>query len=168
MCYLISPHCDDETLFASYTIMREKPIVVILTFPTLQGDNGYERIMESYKAMKLLGSPVMFLNIPEDKFNEELLRTKLGKLGITNQEVIVPHLDGGHEHHDITHRVTTEMFTNVSYYRTYGQGETRAIGFDVEATDEEKELKQQAMNCYKTQINNPLTAHYFTNLHEYK
>jgi LmbE family N-acetylglucosaminyl deacetylase len=166
--FLLSPHSDDEILFTAYTIMREKPVVIILTFPTLQGDNGNERIMESYKAMKMLGSPVMFLNIPEHEFTEDRLRAELGKLSITDQRVHVPHLDGGHKHHDITHKVATEMFWNISYYRTYGKGETRALGWEVEATDEEKELKQKAMNIYQTQINNPLTAHYFTTLNEYE
>jgi LmbE family N-acetylglucosaminyl deacetylase len=164
--YLLAPHCDDEVLFTAYKIMREKPVVVILTFPTLQGDNGHERIMESYKAMKILGAPILFLNIPEHQFTADRLKEELTKLNISR--VHVPHLDGGHKDHDITHRVTTEMYEDVSYYRTYGQGETRAKGFEVEATNEEKALKQQAMNCYQTQINNPLTAHYFTTLNEYE
>jgi LmbE family N-acetylglucosaminyl deacetylase len=138
MQYLISPHCDDEVLFTAYKIMREKPIVVILTFPTLQGENGYERIMESYKAIKLLGSPIMFLNIPEHEFSEERLREELSKLGITDQNVHVPHLDGGHKHHDITHKVATEMFWNVTYYRTYGKGETRAEGWDAWGNETDK------------------------------
>jgi LmbE family N-acetylglucosaminyl deacetylase len=165
--YALIPHPDDEVLFTAYTIMRAKPTVVILTYPTLQGDNGLERIMESYTAVKLLGSPIMFLNIPEHAFTEERLRVELDRLD-KSQAVHVPHLDGGHEHHDITHKVATDMFDNVSYYRTYGQGETRAKGFEVDATDAEKELKQKAMNCHKTQINNPLTAHYFKTLNEYE
>jgi LmbE family N-acetylglucosaminyl deacetylase len=166
MQYIISPHCDDEVLFTAYKIMREKPVVIILTFPTLQGDNGYERIMESYKAMKLLGASVMFLNIPEHEFTYERLKQELLRLNLS--KVHVPHLDGGHTHHDITHQVATELYSDISYYRTYGKGETRAEGWEVEATDEEKELKQKAMNCYKTQINNPATAHYFTTLYEYE
>jgi LmbE family N-acetylglucosaminyl deacetylase len=166
--FLLSPHPDDEILFTAYKIMREKPIVVILTFPTLQGENGYERIMESYKAMQLLGSPIMFLNIPEHEFSEERLREELLKLGITDQNVHVPHLDGGHKHHDITHKVATEMFWNVSYYRTYGKGETRAEGWEVIATEEEQQLKRKSMDIYQTQINNPLTSHYFNTIKEYE
>jgi len=166
--FILAPHPDDEILFTAYTIIRERPIVVILTFPTLQGNNGLERLTESLKAMSMLNAPVLFLNIPEDEFSEDRLREELLKLGITDQKVHVPHLDGGHEHHDITHKVATEMFWNVSYYRTYGKGETRAKGFEVQATEAERILKRKAMDCYQTQINNPLTSHYFTTLEEYE
>jgi LmbE family N-acetylglucosaminyl deacetylase len=124
--------------------------------------------MESYKAMKLLEAPVLFLNIPEHEFTAERLRKELERLNITDELVCVPHLDGGHEHHDITHKVATEMFWNVSYYRTYGKGETRAEGWEVEATPEEQELKRKAMDCYKTQIENPATSHYFNTMKEYE
>lgn len=166
--YLLSPHPDDETLFASYTIMREKPIVIILTHPTEQGNNAGERIFEAYSACQILGVPVMFLGIPENKFSEEILREKLSQLNITDETVIAPALDGGHIHHDITHKVATDMFWNVKYYKTYGKGETRAEGWEVEPTDEEREIKQRAMNCYKTQRENPLTAHYFLTDKEYE
>jgi LmbE family N-acetylglucosaminyl deacetylase len=166
--FVISPHPDDEVLFCAYKIMREKPIVVIVTHPTLQGDNGHERLMESYKAMRLLGASILFLGIPEHELNETILRKKLEKLGIKSQRVIVPALDRGHPHHDLIHFVCTDMFWNIEYYKTYGKGETRAIGWEVEATKEEQELKQKAMNCYQTQINNPNTAHYFSTLKEYE
>jgi LmbE family N-acetylglucosaminyl deacetylase len=164
-CVLI-PHSDDEILFTAYKIMREKPIVVILTFPTLQGDNGYTRTMESFKAMKLLGASVMFLNIPEHEFDEDRLRTELLKLNIIKCHA--PHLDGGHKHHDITHKVATELYEDITYYKTYGRGETRAIGWEVEPTEEELQLKKKAMELYQTQINNPMTSHYFTVTNEYE
>jgi LmbE family N-acetylglucosaminyl deacetylase len=165
--FLLSPHPDDETLFASYRIMRDKPVVIILTHPTAQGDNAKERLFEAYSACQILGVPVMFLGIPEDKFSEELLREKLTQLNLTGT-VIAPALDGGHPHHDITYKVATDMYSDVKYYKTYGKGETRAEGWEVEATVDEMKLKRQAMNCYQTQINNPLTAHYFITLNEYE
>lgn len=166
MKLLLSPHPDDETLFAAYTIMREKPLVVIVTHPTLQGYNGYERLMESYKAMQILGAPVAFLGIPEHELDFSRLWNAL-KIFKGYDTVYAPALDGGHEHHDLVYKVAKKVFSTVRTYRTYGKDETRATGEEVIPTAQELILKQRAMNCYKTQIENELTAHYFTTTKEY-
>ena len=88
MRVFLSPHSDDEILFGAYTIMREKPLVIVCTHATMQGGNGYERAMESYKAMKMLGASVMFLGIDEDKLTEEALAEKLDFL-IDNDDLIL-------------------------------------------------------------------------------
>jgi len=160
----VSPHPDDEVLFGAYTIMREKPLVVIVTHPTEQGNNAHIRLMESYEALRLLGVPVCFLGIPENELTEKTLTEALERFrGI---KAYVPYKDGGNPHHDLVHGVCSKMF-DCTYYRTYGLGETRAIGAEVIPTEEERQLKQKAMNCYQSQINNMNTAHYFNEDKEY-
>ena len=80
--YFISPHSDD-IIFATYTILREKPIVVTVTHSTLQGDNGFERVLEDYKASKILNVPIMFLGIDEDELTDLILYDKLYKLNLS-------------------------------------------------------------------------------------
>jgi LmbE family N-acetylglucosaminyl deacetylase len=161
--YFIAPHPDDEVLFGAYTIMREKPTVVIVTHPTLQGDNGYERVLESYKACQILGAKCLFLGIPEHELTEDILKEKLP---LTDEIIYIPDLEGGNPHHDIVHRTFNDHW-NVKLYKTYNKDIERT-GKLIEATSEEREIKHRAMACHKTQIMNPLTSHFFNSLEEYE
>jgi len=148
MKYLISPHNDDEALWGLKIIKKEKPVVIIVTHSTTQGDNGYERTIESYKAMKKLGISIMFLGIDEDKLTDEILEEKLKD--IKADIVYCPELEGGHEHHDIVSRVCSKLF-KTEYYKTYNKdGITGNRDFD-----------RDILDCYQTQINKKETKHYF-------
>lgn len=169
MQVFLSPHSDDEILFGAYTIMREKPLVVICTHATMQGDNGYERAMESYRAMKMLGASVMFLGIDEDELTEELLEEKLGFLyDVETLDLYAPeHEENGNPHHNIVAKVAKMFMKNTQTYKTYTGLEDRSIGKEIIPTPEELELKKRAMLCYQTQIQNPFTSHYFDVTNEY-
>ncbi len=173
MKYIISPHQDDAVLFASYIIQREKPIVISVVHPTLQEDNTYERILEDYKAMKILDVPIMFLKIDEDKLNENNLYDKLFDLKDSqgDDEVWIPEYEeNGNPQHNLVNKVANQVWEdyNIHTYKTYTGLEDRTIGKEIIPTKEELELKKQAMACYNTQINNPLTKHYFENYKEYE
>lgn len=171
MKIFLSPHSDDEILFGAYTIMREKPLVVICTHATMQGDNGDERAMESYRAMKMLGASVMFLGIDEDKLTEEVLEEKLHHFFSVEDEnvyVYAPEYEiGGNPHHNLVNKVANRLDWRAKTYKTYTGLEDRTVGIEVIPTPEELELKKLAMACYKTQIENPNTAHYFNVTNEY-
>ena len=168
MKYLLSPHQDDAVLFASYIIQREKPIVVSVTHPTIQGNNTYERILEDYKAMKLLGVPIMYLGIDEDKLNDPILYDKLSQIKTDDIVYIPEYQENGNQHHNIVNRVAKNIFKNIKEYKTYSGLEDRTIGKEIIPTEQELKLKKKAMACYKTQIENPLTNHYFNNFNEYE
>ena len=54
MKLLLSPHNDDECLFAAYTLMREKPLVVIITDSDahlVEGITAHQRREESRRAV---------------------------------------------------------------------------------------------------------------------
>lgn len=168
MTILLAPHPDDETLFAAYTIIREKPLVIVVTHPTMQGDNGYERIMESYRAMRILGASVCFLHIPEHDLDGDVLTEKLQPF-IGASLVYAPDLESGNPHHDMVHLVAKELFSNVKTYRTYGKNQKRTLeGDEVIPTANEVILKKQAMECYTTQLNNQMTHHYFMDTREFR
>ena len=170
MRVFLSPHSDDEILFGAYTIMREKPLVIICTHATMQGDNGYERAMESYRAMKMLGASVMFLGIDEDKLTEEILEEKLRFLDDDDYLYLYApeYEENGNPHHNIVANVAKKITWRTSTYKTYTGLEDRTIGKEVIPTPEELEIKKRAMACYQTQIQNPFTAHYFETYAEYQ
>ncbi len=170
MQVFLSPHSDDEILFGAYTIMREKPLVVICTHATMQGDNGYERAMESYRAMKMLGVGVMFLGIDEDELTEGVLYEKLQFSTDDDYYLTVyapEYEENGNPHHNIVAKVAKKLDFMVKTYKTYTGLEDRTIGKEVIPTPEELELKKRAMLCYQTQIQNPSTSHYFDVTNEY-
>lgn len=167
--YFISPHSDD-IIFATYTILREKPIVVTVTHSTMQGDNGFERVLEDYKASKILNVPIMFLGIDEDKLTKETLEEKLRLLSDDEYpEIWIPEYEeDGNPQHNTVNRVAKNIFPNIKTYKTYSGLEDRTIGKEIIPTKEELEIKKRVMACYKTQIENPLTNHYFNLTEEYE
>lgn len=168
MQVLISPHPDDAVLFASYFILREKPLVITVTHPTYQGDNGNQRIVEDYSALRILGAPICFLGIDEDKLTLEILLERLHFLPPGTHYYIPEYeKDGNPQHNLINIAIKSETF-NWTEYKTYSGLEDRTIGSEVIPTEEELLLKQAAMACYRTQIENPNTAHYFNTYAEYQ
>lgn len=167
MKLFISPHPDDETLFGAYTIMREKPLVVIVTNPTLQGNNGHQRLMESYEAMRILDVPICFLGINENGLSIDKLVERLTPFKDVELAYIPEYEEGGNQQHNIVSLICKRLFTNTKTYKTYTGLEDRTIGKEIIPTEEELELKKKAMSCYQTQIENPNTAHYFETYAEY-
>lgn len=100
MKLLLSPHNDDESLFAAYTLIREKPTVLIITDSDMQLDRGIsaaQRKEESRRACETLGVPVRFLGLKDGSVKEDDLRQLL--LPFTEQEwdcVYAPAIEGGH------------------------------------------------------------------------
>jgi LmbE family N-acetylglucosaminyl deacetylase len=168
MQVFLSPHPDDAVLFASYLIMRVKPLVVTVTHPTLQGDNGNERVLEDYAAMRMLGAPIAYLGIDEDKLTEELLLEKLQVFSDDTMYYIPEYEENGNPQHNLVHNVVKGMTNNYKEYKTYSGWNDRSGDVEVIPTERELELKKAAMACYKTQIENQFTSHYFETYAEYR
>ncbi len=161
MKLFLSPHPDDETLFGAYKIIREKPLVIIVTYTDIdESACAYERVLESYKAMQILGVSVCFLQIKETELTEELLEEKL-KPFYTKDRVFAPRVEGGHKHHDLVGRVALKVFPSVITYPTFRIEGPKDSHKKVEATEEERKLKEKALACYQTQIKWPGTAYHF-------
>jgi len=162
---LLSPHNDDESLFASYTIMREKPLVIIVTDSYIQYERGdqitaEQRRNETREAMAILGSPVIFLGIKDieltgDKLEEVLKYFKA-------DTVYAPAIQGGNGQHDIVGQVAKLVFPNVIQYTTYTKTELWTTGsVEIKPTQSEIDLKNKALDCYVSQINLGSTAPHF-------
>lgn len=161
MRLLLAPHSDDECLFAAYTIMRYKPVVVVCTaYDGGRGPSANDRYVESFNAMNELGATVRFLAIREYILSQSSLEKSLiysfkhhvGELDC----IYAPALQGGHNHHDIVNQVAkyigNEWAVPIIYYATYTKDNLKPFG-DVEIvpTEAEFELKKLALACYKSQ-----------------
>lgn len=162
----LSPHSDDETLFGAYTIMREKPLVVIVTDSYIQqerGDNATkdQRIEETKKAMKLAGVEVDFLHIPDKSFTQEELTKRLSVYKC--DMVYAPAIEiRGHWIHNAVGKTAQKMFFNVKHYNTYVSGDDRTEGSElIIPTEEEKKLKKKMLDCYSSQLDIPTCAVFF-------
>lgn len=157
---LLAPHPDDEVLFAAYTMMREKPVVAILTEATVQqkrgeiGCDAQTRWMESVGSAEILGCPIMRIGIPEDMLTEELAIGFLSKSLANFDVVYIPALQGGHEHHDIVNRAAKAVFGDKCVeYTTYTKTELYTTGdIEIVPTKEEMALKREALKCHGSQL----------------
>ena len=134
-------------MFAAFTIMRLKPLVLIAT-----DDDRNERIAsirrsECRQAVKLLGAEVRFLAIPESKLTVGLLQEKLHRY--RNCLTFAPAKQGGHPHHDIVADSVEEAIR----YATYTKSNLSPVGnVEVRPTEDEARRKMEALSYYKSQI----------------
>lgn len=167
MNLLISPHDDDQALFASFICQREKPLVVIVTDSWIQpirgeiGCDAETRAKETLAACKILGCPVVRLGIRDDICNEWMLTQRLKQFQ-NFDKIYVPALQGGHYHHDLVNQVAKKVFGNVLEYTTYTKTEFHTTGkTEFKPTPEELEIKNQALECYQSQLNLGSTRPHF-------
>lgn len=165
---LLSPHDDDNALFASFICLREKPLIIICTDAYIQDQRGEincdheTRANETKEACKILGCPVIRLGIRDDAFTEEaLVKALRGFSGF--DKIYAPALQGGNPQHDIVSRACTGVFKErLRYYTTYSRQELWTTGKEeVIPTWDELNTKYKALECYKSQINLPATAPHF-------
>lgn len=162
----LSPHNDDETLFGAYTLMREKPLVVICTDGYIQGERGdnitaEQRREETRNAMKVLGCNVIFLGIKDTELTEENLEISLSAFAC-DAIVYSPSIQVGNKQHDIVGKVADKLFINSFHYTTYTPTELWTKGStEIVPTEAEIDLKNKALGCYTSQLNLPATRPHF-------
>jgi LmbE family N-acetylglucosaminyl deacetylase len=131
-----APHPDDETLFGAYTILKEKPVVVVIK-------NDIPRMFEFMHAMEVLDAEWMIVD--SVSFVQ----------GLKPDVVYVPQLNNCHPLHNKVTQDVMKYFreSEIIEYATYTspddlqpKGRTK-----VEATDEMKALKLKALDCYVSQ-----------------
>lgn len=166
---LFAPHNDDEALFCAYTIMREKPLVVIVTDSHIQPNRGEAgcdaetRWQETVKAMEILGAPVIRLGMPDVDLDYHAFGAFLMKSLSGFDKVYIPALQEGNLHHDIVHRACRAVFGDKCVdYTTYTKTELYTTGdIEIVPTEEEIALKNKALDCYVSQLNLKSTRPHF-------
>ena len=163
------PHADDSGLFMAYTVMREKPLCVLVTDSYIQPNRGEKgcdaetRWNEEKKVMEILGAPVIRLGIRDYELDYQFLGNFLMK-SLGNFDVVYcPAIQGGNPHHDIISRACQAIFKDkCKLYSTYKKGEWFSKGDEeIVPTEEEYELKKKALAEYKSQLNLASTAPHF-------
>lgn len=158
---LFAPHGDDECLFAAYTLLRERPYVVVVL------DCGGDRDDETDRALEVLGVDSWERwPYPEDAPDWAAVENamRLADERLQPARVFAPAVElGGHDHHNHVGHLAERVFGDrVTSYLTYerGMGRSRSA---VESRYEPgwPDLKAAALQCYRSQIADPATAPWF-------
>ena len=146
---LFASHNDDEALFCAYTIMREKPLVIVCFDSYVQDwTNWEERRKESEQAVAILGAEVDFLGLSDkddtkDDLREAMQYYKADKVWACT---------GSHKHHKWLGEVARELWPECTLCSTYeGDNFHVETDWEIQPTLREMELKEMALDCYKTQ-----------------
>lgn len=163
----LAPHNDDEALFGAFTLMRVKPLVIIVTDSYIQPERGDVectaeiRRQETIDAMAIAGCPVVFLGIKDTELTEDILHERLK--GFNPETVYVPAIQGGNAQHDLVGKVGLELFGDrCERYTTYSKTELYTEGkYEIKPTEEELDKKFRMTNCYLSQLTLPSTRPHF-------
>jgi LmbE family N-acetylglucosaminyl deacetylase/glycosyltransferase involved in cell wall biosynthesis len=164
----LAPHNDDESLFGAYTLMRHKPLVIVITDGWIQFDRGdyscspEQRKKETIAAMNLIGCPVVFLGIPDNELTDKNLRERLK--AFNPETIYIPAKQGGNHQHDLVNEVAIELFgrNRCEQYSTYSKTQLYIPeGYEIKPTQVEIELKNKMLECYQSQLNLPSTRPHF-------
>jgi len=166
---LLSPHQDDEALFASYVCLRHRPLVITcidgarkVDYPAVE-----ERFCESRAAMSVLGCEYDHLWVPLDPSDWEGIERRLILRGLDPERVWVPfHEPNGHRHHNRLAELATRMWPGrVSFYATYTHDEfgvyRTVVGDPVPVEPGWETLKRRALACYPSQSGRDGTRMHF-------
>jgi LmbE family N-acetylglucosaminyl deacetylase len=154
---LLSPHNDDAVLFASFTVLRERPLVATIFDSHVQAARGTgitmaRRRAEDQSAMAILGAPVMFLGLSDAEANAAAVESHLRQFFNQPEMVYAPCAESnGHPHHNLVAEVAARVFQRVTYYMTYtpaGKSKGKPVSYDAGWPL----LKLRALACYESQI----------------
>lgn len=167
---LLEPHQDDAVLFAAFTCLRHRPLVVTVLASQLQADRGTgitneRREAENAHALGLLGCEVEQWGYPDSGPDWTAVQWAMRSLAGEGEFELVfaPAVeDGGHEQHSEVGRIALQVFGDrVRPYLTYRRGHGRTVGQEVVPQPEWIGLKLRAMACFASQIAEPSTRPWF-------
>lgn len=176
MKLFISPHNDDETLFGAFTILRERPLVLIVTDSARQASKGItaeQRRIESQNALRVLGAPSAFLGIQDRDLEAWDLDTKLShfleEFGPFSHAYYPALEKDGNVDHNLISRVCDRIFAGISTrYLTYTTAGKSRSANRVEFSPPWIQSKLKALACYRSQILEPSTLdHFLRDQYEY-
>lgn len=163
MRLFLSPHNDDECLFGAYTLLRERPGVVVVFRSERQGALGVSaavREAETDAAMGVLGC--VWEQWPFGDLLPQWHRVEKRLLRLDPERVWAPWPEpNGHEQHNFVGEVAGRLWPGrVTFYTTYTPA-GRSVGRPVSFEPGWPELKREALACYRSQIELDSTAAHF-------
>lgn len=162
---LFTPHSDDETLFAAFTILRHRPRVVVCFGSS--GDYGTteEREAETRDAMGVLGARAV------EQWDGVDLVAKMREFDerVHPVRVWAPHARTMHPDHAAVSNAAREVFDGrVAFFHTYDAFGKVRVGREVEYEPAWIESKLRALARYRSQIRHPRACKFFMDdLREY-
>jgi LmbE family N-acetylglucosaminyl deacetylase len=161
---LLSPHDDDNALFAAFTCIREKPIVVVCLDSYIQPNRGErgcsaaERAAETAAAAKVLCVQVYRLGFSDAEANGQLMFEAFRRSPFNDESIDTVYApaehEGGNVHHNLVAMVARLAFSKrVVAYPTYTRTNLYMTG-DIEVIPDERELglKHAALAHYTSQL----------------
>ena len=161
---LFEPHHDDAVLFASYTLIKENPLVVTV----LSHTDHMERWEESNDAMDMLGVGWMPLPFPEKNPDWDEVRERISQFKNRKDydHFFAPAVEeNGHEQHSLLGEIVADVFgaERVTHYLTYRRGCGRSQSEnEVIAEPGWAAQKFSAMACHASQIERENTRYWFS------
>lgn len=173
---LLSPHNDDETLFAAFTCLRERPHVIVVLRSQVQEDRfgitAATREAETAAAMEFLGCEWEQWAYRDSAPDWVAIASHLidAKDAYGPVHVYAPaHERRGNEHHNIIADISRNVFgaDRVTPYMTYTTA-GKSVGKPVAYEPDWVERKVAALACYRSQSSLANCAeHFLRDQHEY-
>lgn len=164
---LLQPHDDDAFLFACFTAIRERPLIVTVFDSYLQPARGIpgtmaaQRAEETRQACQVLGLQEIRLgfrdddtSVTGDRIFGKLYHAFPGDYAI-NAQIVAPDFEkGGHEQHNLVAEAADGLNV-VGRYLTYTRQpcqKTSRTGHEVPFEPDWVALKLRALACFKSQF----------------
>ena len=155
---LFSPHADDEALFASFTLLRYRPAVIICC-PS-SGDYGDTevRLAESRDAGSILGAE----SVSQWQGGDLVAQMRAYDAQVRPTRVWAPDRAASHPDHVAVAQAAVEVFgSRVSTFHTYDAAGKVRSGTPVEFEPEWVGAKLRALARYESQIRHPRANVFF-------
>lgn len=162
MKLFVSPHNDDEVLFGSFTILREKPHVAIVFDSFNQQKRGLpilteQRRNETVQGLSYLGVPknhIMFLGFQDSDYTvTSLAITNTIRVCGSYTEIYIPASEPlGNVQHNLVSAIEVPG-ANICHYMTYTTQGKSTSAYPVKIENGSWISKKlRAMSCYESQM----------------
>lgn len=175
MILVLSPHNDDETLFAAFTILKYRAHVIVCHGSSGDYGSSQDRMHESAQAVAMLGGSLEQWDVTSGDGN--LLHSKLfnGKGRDEYTRVFAPDKHASHPDHRLLAEVASDVFRGrLTTYHTYVDGKRvtpLSVGYGRPALLEHPSWihrKLVALTSYRSQATHPRASQFFLDAqHEY-
>lgn len=165
MKLLLAPHFDDESLFAAFICLRERPLVAFCFDGAPRHGDFDLRYGEACEAMRMLGCDWLALRATPDTL-AEVLAERFDDV----EQVWAPLPElGGNSEHNVVGEVAAGLWPDrISFFTTYTDDGRTVTGDRVTPDDGWETRKRLALACYRSQYQLlGMRAHFERGLDEY-
>lgn len=156
MKLFIAPHNDDEALWGAFTLLREKPLVLVVFDSYVQGNRGHAVTADQRRAESTIACWQFDCDVEFLEFRDDDTMASAGEIAEVideygPSEVWAPAFEaGGHPQHNLVATACAKMPRLTSYlsYTTAGKSRGREVPFEPAWIGK----KLRALACYESQF----------------